>query len=114
NFHGSLFEYLQNDALDAHVFNFAEKAPKHFNTFGGSIGGPLSIPHLYDGHNKTFFFFDYEGNRRRTAQAAQYLVPTQAERNGDLTNLGGPPEGYVQHITNINPVATALLNKYYP
>ena len=40
NFHGSLFEYLQNDALDARVYNFTEKAPKHFNTFGGSIGGP--------------------------------------------------------------------------
>jgi hypothetical protein len=49
HFHGSLFEYLQNDALDARVFNFAEKAPKHFNTFGGSIGGPLSIPHFYNG-----------------------------------------------------------------
>lgn len=109
NFHGSLFEYLQNDALDARVYNFSEKAPKHFNTFGGSIGGPLSIPHLYDGHNKTFFFFDYEGNRRRTSQAEQYTVPTQDERNGNLTAL---VPGLM--ISKINPVATALLNQYYP
>src|ERR1700731_3511992 len=51
-FHGSLFEYLQNDVLNAKVYNFAEKAPVRFNTFGGSVGGPLSIPHFYNGHNK--------------------------------------------------------------
>jgi hypothetical protein len=109
NFHGSLFEYLQNDALDARVYNFSQKAPKHFNTFGGSIGGPLSIPHLYNGHDKTFFFFDYEGNRRRTSQAEQYTVPTQDERNGNLNAL---VPGLM--ISKINPVAAALLNQYYP
>jgi hypothetical protein len=87
NFHGSLFEYLQNDALDARVFNFTEKAPKHFNTFGGSIGGPLSIPHFYNGHDKTFFFFDYEGNRRRTSQAEQYTVPSVQDREGNLSDI---------------------------
>ena len=60
-YHGSLFEYFQNDALDADPYGFNGKAPKHFNTFGGSLGGPLSIPHLYNGKDKTFFFFDYEG-----------------------------------------------------
>jgi hypothetical protein len=44
--HGSLFEYLQNDALDATIFNFTAKAPKRFNTFGGSLGGPVTILHL--------------------------------------------------------------------
>ncbi|MFY9744201.1 MAG: carboxypeptidase regulatory-like domain-containing protein [Candidatus Sulfotelmatobacter sp.] len=107
-YHGSLFEYLQNDALDADPYGFNGKAPKHFNTFGGSLGGPLSIPHLYNGRDRTFFFFDYEGNRRSTAVPEQFLVPTQAERNGDLTALGiNTP------ITNINPTATALLT-YYP
>ncbi len=80
-FHGSLFEYLQNDALDATILNFTTKAPKRFNTFGGSLGGPVTIPHLYSGRDKTFFFVDYEGNRRRTATPEQYLVPTLAERN---------------------------------
>ena len=86
-YHGSLFEYLQNAALDARVFNFAEKAPKQFNTFGGSIGGPVVIPHLYNGHDKTFFFFDYEGNRRRTSQAEQYTVPSVQDRMGNLSDL---------------------------
>jgi hypothetical protein len=131
SFHGTLFEYLQNDALDAHVYNFAEKAPKHFNTFGGSIGGPVSVPHLYDGHNKTFFFFDYEGNRRRTSQAEQYTVPTALERTGNLSELASTlPGGASDHpaltnpftmqpypnltIPNISSFATALLNTYYP
>jgi hypothetical protein len=108
-YHGGVFEYLQNQALDADPYGFSGKAPKHFNTFGGSLGGPLSIPHLYNGKDKTFFFFDYEGNRRSTAVAEQFFVPTQAERNGDLSAMGGPeiPAG------SINPTATALLN-YYP
>jgi hypothetical protein len=130
-FHGSLFEYLQNDVLDARVFNFAEKAPKQFNTFGGSIGGPLLIPHLYNGHDKTFFFFDYEGNRRRTSQAEQYTVPTALERTGNLSALASTLPGAANGnpvltnpstgqpypnftIPNINPFATALLNTYYP
>ena len=131
NFHGSLFEYLQNDAFDARVFNFTDKAPKHFNTFGGSIGGPLSIPHLYNGHDRTFIFFDYEGNRRRTSQAEQYTVPTALERTGNLSELASTfPGAATGHpvltnpstgqpypsftIPNVSPFATALLNTYYP
>jgi Carboxypeptidase regulatory-like domain/TonB dependent receptor len=87
NYHGSLFEYLQNDVLNAHTYNFPEKAPERFNTFGGSVGGPLSVPHLYSGNNRTFFFFDYEGNRRRTSEPEQYAVPTALERTGNLSEL---------------------------
>jgi len=132
-FHGSLFEYLQNDVLDADILNFTTKAPKRFNTFGGSIGGPVDIPHLYHGKDKTFFFFDYEGNRRETSVPEQYLVPSQADRNGNLTDLlatgatlmdpftGQPyanntiPSGVSCTSTKdcINPVALNVLN-YYP
>ena len=123
-YHGSLFEYLQNDALDANPYGFTSKAPKRYNTFGGSIGGPVVIPHLYDGHNRTFFFATYEGNRRRLSVAQQFLVPTAQQRAGDLTTLPtcvtnpdgsqtctpGPviPQG------SISNTATALLNSYYP
>src|SRR6204780_3376963 len=86
-FHGSGFEYLQNSALDAKPLNFDVKDPKRFNTFGGSLGGPFSIPKLFHGNDKTFFFFDYEGNRRSISTTEQYLVPTQAERNGDLNGF---------------------------
>ena len=80
--HGSLFEYLQNDVLDAGILNFSTKAPIRFNTFGGSLGGPVSIPHLYNGKDKTFFFLDYEGNRRVTSDPEQYLVPTARKEKG--------------------------------
>ncbi len=126
SFHGSLFEYLQNDALDATVLNFNVKAPKRFNTFGGSVGGPLSIPKVYDGHNKTFFFFDYEGNRKRTSQPEQYLVPTAAQRNGNLNGLSIPNNTLIDPLSGapfrnntipasrLNASALSLLNSYYP
>ena len=109
NFHGSLFEYFQNDALDADPYGFTGKAPKHFNTFGGSLGGPVTIPHFYNGRNKTFFFADYEGNRRSTATLQQFLVPSAADRSGNLADLGGP----IIPAASISPTAKALL-AYYP
>ncbi|MGC2398208.1 MAG: TonB-dependent receptor [Acidobacteriaceae bacterium] len=108
--HGSLFEYLQNQALDADPYGFNGKAPKKFNTFGFSLGGPVILPHLYDGHDKTFFFADYEGNRRVTAVAQQFEVPTEAERNGDLSGFGAP--GQIPAAA-ISPTAKALLG-YIP
>ncbi|HMH15437.1 MAG TPA: TonB-dependent receptor [Edaphobacter sp.] len=110
NIHGSLFEYLQNQALDASPYGFSGKAPKKFNTFGGSLGGPVVLPWLYNGRDKTFFFFDYEGNRRTTAVAQQLLVPTEAERNGDLSGFGS---NVVIPQASISATAKALLN-YYP
>jgi hypothetical protein len=131
--HGSLFEYLQNDKLDATILNFGTKAPKRFNTFGGSLGGPVTIPHLYNGHDKTFFFIDYEGNRRRTAAPEQDLVPTLAQRNGDLNALpfidpqtglptttlidpsnGQPFANNTIPVGRLNAVSQRLLNGYYP
>jgi hypothetical protein len=107
-FHGSLFEYLQNDALDANPYGFAGKAPKKFNTFGGSLGGPVLIPRLHEGANyKTFFFFDYEGNRRSTATLQQFLVPTANDRAGNLADICG------SSVTAINATSAALL-KYIP
>jgi hypothetical protein len=108
--HGSLFEYLQNDALDASPYGFSGKAPKKFNTFGGSLSGPVTIPHLYNGHNRTFFFADYEGNRRTTATLQQFLVPSVADRSGNLSDLG---TNIVIAPSAINPTAKALLS-YYP
>ena len=126
SFHGSLFEYLQNDALNARVYGFTEKAPERFNTFGGSIGGPISVPHLYNGH-KAFFFFDYEGNRRRTSAAEQYTVPTLQDRMGDLNDIAstfpngvlmnpftGQPYPNNQITTPLNQSSMTLLNDYYP
>jgi hypothetical protein len=127
--HGSAFEYFQDSGLDANVLNFATKAPRTFNTFGGSLGGPVTIPKLYHGRDKTFFFVDYEGNRKTQSYPEQLLVPTAAERNGNLSALVGSGAPLMNPFTGtpfpnntiptgscpacINPVAQALLN-YYP
>jgi hypothetical protein len=106
SYHGSVFEYLQNQALDATPYGFSSKSPKKFNTFGFSLSGPVTIPRLYNGHNRTFFFVDYEGNRRSTAVSQQFIVPTQDERNGFLSGLTIP-------TASISPTAKALLT-YIP
>ncbi len=107
DFHGSVFEYLQNQALDADPYGFSSKSPKKFNTFGFSLSGPIDIPHVYNGRNKTFFFADYEGNRRSTATLQQFTVPTAADRMGNLSDLG------VTAPVTVSATAKALLS-YYP
>ncbi len=84
-YHGSVFEYVQNGAFDARNF-FSTKVPfKVANSFGASLGGPLSIPKLYHGKNRTFFFIDYEGNRQAAASVITANVPTLAMREGDFS-----------------------------
>ena len=86
-FHGSLFEYFQNDALDA-IPAFANGKPKkRDNTFGGSVGGPVLIPKIYNGKNRTFFFFDWEGNRQRSAAPVTNNVPSSAMLGGGFLRL---------------------------
>jgi len=97
-FHASLFEYAQNDAFDAEVWNSGDKPHKVYNTFGGSLGGPLRIPKLIEGKSKTFFFVDYEGNRKRYSTPQFLFVPTNAMRQGDFSGSGWDSvrlDGYV-------------------
>ncbi len=89
-FHGTLYDYLQNDALEPrspynvwsnqiYATPIPPKDALKQNQFGFTLGGPLSIPKLYDGHNKTFFFYAYEGGRRRQSGISQVLVPSCRE-----------------------------------
>jgi hypothetical protein len=89
NLHGSVYEFLRNSAMDANGF-FANRSGTQLasfkrNQFGGSAGGPVLIPKVYDGRNKTFFFISYEGMRRRAASFAQHTVPTDLQRAGDFS-----------------------------
>lgn len=86
-FHGSVFEYFQNDAFDAEVWNSGDKPHKSYNTFGGSLGGPLTIPGITHGKAKTFFFADFEANRKRYSTPLFLFVPTNAMRTGDFSAL---------------------------
>src|ERR1700730_16712777 len=89
-FHGGVFEFIRNEKLDARDFFSTTRAILKRNQFGGNIGGPLSIPHLYNGRDKTFFFVAYEGQRLRQGMVINSIVPTDAQRAGDFTGLGKP------------------------
>jgi hypothetical protein len=88
--HGTLFEFLRNDKLDANSF-FAnagnvKRQPFKQNQFGFTLSGPVMIPKLYNGRNKTFFFTDYEGLRRRTSANSTTLdIPPLDYRQGDFS-----------------------------
>lgn len=87
--HGDLYEFLRNNAFDANDFfdNRAgrPKIPFRMNQFGFTLGGPVYIPKVYNGQNKTFFFVDYQGTRWRQGQTYISTLPTPAERNGDFS-----------------------------
>ena len=136
--HGSAFEYYRNQAMDANGYN-ADLAglPKGSfgrNQFGFSIGGPVVIPHLYNGRHKTFFFVSYDGLRDTSAGSFTGTVPTALERQGDflqtfdakgnLIVIYDPysttptSSGYSRtpipgnKITNPDPIGKALLSLY--
>ncbi len=136
SFHGSVFEYLQNDALDAIPAFDNGKPKKRDNTFGGSIGGPVILPH-YNGRNRTFFFFDWESNRQHSSSGITEDVPTPAMLKGDFsalcstyssaglctdsqgTQLVGPLTGqpYANNQipnTQFNSVSEKMLSTFYP
>ncbi len=87
-FHGDLFWYSQNRALNALAYGQQTKTQLVANDFGVSAGGPVVLPHIYNGHDKTFFYGTYEGFRYPRQATIQNEVPTQAERNGDFNAEG--------------------------
>ena len=88
--HGTAFEFLRNEKLDAknffHPVGVAKPSFKR-NQYGFSIGGPVVLPRLYNGRNKTFFFGDYEGTRIRETSTIVSNLPTTRMRNGDFGEL---------------------------
>jgi hypothetical protein len=120
--HGSLFEFLRNDKLNANRWlpgqSALRKDPLHRNQFGGSVGGPII-------HDRTFYFFSYSGLRQRTTTFANTATPfTAAERRGDLSATGGTAP--VDPLTNtafpgrqiptarFDPVAKRIMDEYIP
>src|SRR6185437_11458533 len=84
--HGSLFEYFRNDDLNARPFFSATRPIVRENDFGGTAGGPVYVPKIYNGRNKAFFFFSYERDITRTGSPSGYSsVPTAAFKNGDFS-----------------------------
>lgn len=144
--HLTAYEFVRNDILNS-VNRFATKDPVtgrlkpilRYNQFGGTVGGPVRIPWLYNGHDRTFFFFGYEQWHQRSASLQRSTVPTALQRSGDFsqtyasatsanpipvydpsTTVANPAgNGFIRtqflgnKITTFDPVALAVL-KYYP
>ncbi len=115
-FHGTLYEYVRNDALDANSWvnnrTGREKVPLRYNHFGGTIGGPMVLPKKlfkglsYDGRNRSFFFFNYDGYRFVNSSSGFYTMPTEAQRNGDFSQLF---DGQGRRVTIYDPATTRTL-----
>ena len=120
--HGSAYEYHQNQALDAIPYGTdrANKPHKVANDFGFSFGGPVVLPRLYNGRNRTFFFAAFEGLRYPQSNVLQAKVPTVAMKQGDFsqettTPLTNPFTGgnYANNMVPVNASSATFL-QFYP
>ncbi len=132
--HGSLLEFVRNAEFNARNFFAAKRDQLKRNQYGGTISGPIMIPHLYDGRNRDFFFFGYQGTRiRNIGGTSSAFVPTVANENGDFSNVltanpsnpfgkatlvvdpltGNPFPGNIIPKNRLDPAALAFL-KYIP
>jgi len=143
-YHGSAYEFFQNDLLNANGWlanrNGLPRTKFRHNEYGFSLGGPVYIPRVYQGRNKTFFFANVEAIPQRTPDSINGLVPTVAERGGDfsqtrnaagqilqiydpLTTVPNPQQagqylrsqfpGNIIPLSRINPIA-AKIAAFYP
>jgi hypothetical protein len=143
--HGSVFEFLRNSDLDSNGFNADQAGQKiaefRRNQFGFTLGGPVVLPKIYNGRNRTFFFASYDGLRDSDAGSFTGTVPTALERTGNFSqttdskgaliviydpsttqqnpNVSGtsyirtPFPGNIVPAAEINPIAQKMLS-YYP
>ncbi|WP_260706723.1 TonB-dependent receptor [Edaphobacter flagellatus] len=84
-FHGSAWEFIRSTSFDAKPY-VPSPASYHLNTFGGQVGGPIRIPHVYDGRDKTFFLVGVEATHYSKSGSTNILIPTQAQLNGDFSS----------------------------
>jgi hypothetical protein len=135
-FHGSLDFRHTNPALTAREWYQSRKAPRHRNLFGGWLGGPVVLPGMYDGHDRTFFGLSYRGSYSPIGNFRTAQVPTAQFRSGDFSQLVDPAfmasAGLAQPIfitdptnsqrfpnnvipaSRINPVSRRIQDRYYP
>jgi hypothetical protein len=124
-FHGSVFEFIRNNYLDARNFFSTSKDTLHQNQYGGTFGGPVRIPKLYDGRNKLFFFAAFQRTYSDSASATNTAyIPTASNLAGDFSATPAPTSSGGTGVKNVacgnpvvqlyDPITGALLpgNKY--
>jgi hypothetical protein len=122
--HGGIFENIQNTDLNARNPFSATATKTQLNNYGGYVGGPVVIPHVYHGKDKTFFFMSYEGLKLPRQSFLNESVPSLALRSGDLSAYnpkvildptnGVPFAGNQIPLNRISPVALAALKYLFP
>jgi hypothetical protein len=134
--HGDLFEFLRNAVFNSRNFFASQRDPLKRNQFGGTIGGPVIIPGLYNGRERTFFFFGYQGTRVSEVQnGLTAFLPTPAMMNGDFSALlsasnpgnplgrvlqlkdpvtGAPVPGNLLSKSEFDPAAVTMMTKFMP
>jgi len=92
-FHGDVYEFLRNNAMDSRNFFASQTEPLHRNQYGATLGGPIR-------KDKDFFFLYYEGQRNSAGETQAAIVPTAAERTGDFSGLTDPATGQPVPLIN--------------
>jgi hypothetical protein len=126
--HGTAYEFLRNSALDAKNFFDSPTTPIppfKLNQFGFNLGGPVVLPHVFNGKDKLFFFGDYEGKRARQSQTFLSSVPIAPFRTGDFSALlprtvlldprttpKTPFPGNIIPLSAINPTSARMIALY--
>lgn len=109
-FHGRLFEYFRNQIMNSNGWvNNDEGASRqafHQNNYGFSLGGPIKVPHVYDGSGKSFFFFGWEGERYDTGAVVQSTVPTLLQQQGDFSQT-------IIDYQNSVPIYASIFDPYH-
>lgn len=108
--HGRLFEYFRNQIMNSNGWQNndigATRQAFHQNNYGLSLGGPLTIPHVYNGANRTFFYFGWEGERYNTGATVQTTVPTALQQQGDFSQT-------IIDYQNDSPIYAAIFDPYH-
>ena len=117
-FHGELFELNRNNDLTAKIFHQQFVNFLVHNEFGGNLGGPVWIPKVYNGKNKTFFFVDAEAIRERSLGQEQEVLPSPAWKAGNFStytdNQGAPVTIYDPTTTRFDPATGSYVRTPFP
>lgn len=116
--HGTLYHFLRNDKLDARNTFAATRPPFRYNQFGGAVGGPVRLPKLYNGRDRTFFFYNYEDWRFVRTTNPITSTPIDTWRQGDFSNLfdanGRQIVVYDPATTAPNPNGSGVIRQPFP
>jgi hypothetical protein len=115
--HGSAYDYLQNDDLNANSWtnnqNRVRRGRQRVNVYGFTLSGPVYLPRIYDGKNRTFFFFNWEQNNNHGVSTPTASVPTALQRAGDFSQTFTASGALIQIYDPLTTVASPSTSSGY-